>query len=115
MVERKKKHTKKASLASVPTKVEKKRKKQHQKQGLPGSDSEEKEVKKKKCRKRALEGDSAAEEKRKGKCQKQAPSNPAQHRGSVDQTGINGSMYVGDREGDHLILHMTKVISHHQV
>lgn len=90
VVERKKKRPKKASFASVFTEVEKKRKKQHQKQCLPGSDSEEKEVEKK-CHKGALRGsDSATEEKRKGRCQKQAPSNPAQHLDSVDQTGISG-------------------------
>lgn len=94
MVERKKKCSKKASFASISTEVEKKRRKQRLKQGQPVSDSEEKEVEKK-CRKGTFVGsDSAAEAKRGGKCQKQAPSNPAQHLDSVYQTGISGWIYV---------------------
>nr|KAF6394637.1 ribosomal RNA processing 8 [Molossus molossus] len=87
VVGKKKKRPKKASFASISTEVEKKRKKQHPKQGQPIIDSEEKEVEKK-CHKGAFLGsDSAAEEKRRGTCQKQAPSNLAQHLDSVHQTG----------------------------
>uniref|UniRef100_A0A9L0K437 Ribosomal RNA-processing protein 8 n=1 Tax=Equus asinus TaxID=9793 RepID=A0A9L0K437_EQUAS len=88
VVERKKKRPKKASFASVSTEIEEKRKKKHQKQDPPGSDSEEKEVERKKCCKGALLGSGSAEEKkRKRKCQKQAPSNAAQHLDNGDQTG----------------------------
>ncbi|XP_032282847.1 ribosomal RNA-processing protein 8 isoform X1 [Phoca vitulina] len=89
VVERKKKHPKKASSASASIEVEKKRKKKCQQQGPPGSDYEEKEVKRrKKCLKGVLSAsDSAEEQKRKRKCQKQVPSNRAQHQDNDNQTG----------------------------
>nr|XP_060461847.1 ribosomal RNA-processing protein 8 [Panthera onca] len=89
VVERKKKHSKKASFSNVSIGVEKKRKKKCQKQGPPGSDSEKKEVeRKKKCLKGVFNAsDSAEEEKRKRKHQKQVRSNPAQHLDNDDQTG----------------------------
>ncbi|XP_064348687.1 ribosomal RNA-processing protein 8 isoform X2 [Camelus dromedarius] len=89
VVERKKKRPKKALFASASTEVEEKRKTKRQKQGPPSSDSEEEEVERKKCHRGApLGNDSAEEEKRKRKRWKQAPSNPAQHLDSVDQTGL---------------------------
>nr|XP_015094023.1 ribosomal RNA-processing protein 8 isoform X1 [Vicugna pacos] len=88
VVERKKKRPKKALFASDSTEVEEKRKTKRQKQGPPSSDSEEEEVERKKCHRGApLGSDSAEGEKRKRKRWKQAPSNPAQHLDSVDQTG----------------------------
>ncbi|XP_072825502.1 ribosomal RNA-processing protein 8 isoform X2 [Vicugna pacos] len=89
VVERKKKRPKKALFASDSTEVEEKRKTKRQKQGPPSSDSEEEEVERKKCHRGApLGSDSAEGEKRKRKRWKQAPSNPAQHLDSVDQTGL---------------------------
>ncbi|EPY80484.1 ribosomal RNA-processing protein 8-like protein [Camelus ferus] len=89
VVERKKKRPKKALFASASTEVEEKRKTKRQKQGPPISDSEEEEVERKKCHRGApLGNDSVEEEKRKRKRWKQAPSNPAQHLDSVDQTGL---------------------------
>ncbi|XP_076969950.1 ribosomal RNA-processing protein 8 [Tamandua tetradactyla] len=86
-VDRKKKRLPKASSARASAEVGEKRKKKHQKQVPPGCDSEEKEVGRKCCRRALLGSDSAEEKKRKRKCQKQAPSNPAQHRDNVDPTG----------------------------
>ncbi|XP_005380224.1 PREDICTED: ribosomal RNA-processing protein 8 [Chinchilla lanigera] len=86
-VERKKKHPKRSPFANTSAKVGEKRKK-CQKLGPSPGDCEDHKVEKKKCRKQALlYSDSAKEEKRKRKCPEQAPSNPAQHKDSVDQTG----------------------------
>ncbi|XP_008835620.1 ribosomal RNA-processing protein 8 [Nannospalax galili] len=84
----KKKHPQKGSFASASNLVRKKRKKKCQNQDLSLSDSEDKEVERKKYCPQALLGDSCAgEEKGKRKCQKHAPLHPAQHLGSIDQTG----------------------------
>uniref|UniRef100_A0A8D1I3R9 Ribosomal RNA-processing protein 8 n=1 Tax=Sus scrofa TaxID=9823 RepID=A0A8D1I3R9_PIG len=88
VVERKRKHPKKALCASASPEGEKRRKKKCQNRGPPGSDSEVEEAARNRCHEGALRGrDSANKETGKRKHQKRAPADPAQHLGSVAQTG----------------------------